>query len=474
MKRLSINLVYLLAFLIVLGMSVNSWGAKKIVIRHDPLWLLPTPRAIPTLSEPMPMVMLDVFRRDYEKVHPNVAIKFVKVVVGPERRTDWILARILAKDAPEIFWIQHETPIEKFDKGMFANVTPYLNSPNPYIEGNKKWIDTFDKGALRLYVAPDGNYYSLCFDGVGLAFYYNKQIFAKLGLTVPKTWSEMRTIEKKIKQGGFIPQAFSLRGEYRAQPENIDNILLAQFLAADDKYKQFDRDNNGWITKRERVWCINKGTWPPKPIFKEMWRIYKDWTEAFPLGFAGDLETTQLFAGGKVAMYFLGSWKLRQIKTLCKDRFDFGTFLVPAVTKKTSPLAKGIPIKLYGPWGITQYALPAYLSETRMKHAIDWLMYLSQPYVITQLDHEVEGNIPMIKGAPISREELSFISPGVRGIMLTSYNEQLDRAYDDIYLRTLALYLSGQKSLEDSIDEVMRAAKKTADRLIKENPLWIE
>lgn len=38
-----------------------------------------------------------------------------------------------------------------------------------------------------------------------MAFLYNKDIFSKLGLQIPKTWDEFMAVSKKIKDAGQLP-----------------------------------------------------------------------------------------------------------------------------------------------------------------------------------------------------------------------------------------------------------------------------
>lgn len=67
------------------------------------------------------------------------------------------------------------------------------------------WVSRMDDSA-RSAVSVDGKLYGITFPGAKMYFYlYNKDIFEKLGLTVPATYAEFKEVCQKIKDSGTTP-----------------------------------------------------------------------------------------------------------------------------------------------------------------------------------------------------------------------------------------------------------------------------
>jgi ABC-type glycerol-3-phosphate transport system substrate-binding protein len=88
--------------------------------------------------------------------------------------------------------------------GLFQNLSPSFQQPNPYIPGNKSWISTMSPVALDLDVVP-GNTPGTSGDFVvngdwgGIGFYYNKNVFKAAGIAAPPTsWNQLQADSEKI------------------------------------------------------------------------------------------------------------------------------------------------------------------------------------------------------------------------------------------------------------------------------------
>ncbi len=94
--------------------------------------------------------------------------------------------------------------------GEFAN--KFIRTGNAWdmtaaFENDKEFKDSLMEASLEPYVYEGKNY------GISLRinakfFMYNKEIFDKVGVTVPKTWAEFMTVCEKIKAAGITPIAF--------------------------------------------------------------------------------------------------------------------------------------------------------------------------------------------------------------------------------------------------------------------------
>lgn len=136
------------------------------------------------------------------KVKVNVDIK------PPDGYADWLRAQLTsATPTPDIV---NGNVVADLIKTKFLGYNSYLQQTNEYT-GNT-WIDDFKDFATQSKDITTGDYYNLNLETVQVAWFYNKAIFDKVGVTPPKTWDELVDVSKKIKAAGYIPIA--LEGDY--------------------------------------------------------------------------------------------------------------------------------------------------------------------------------------------------------------------------------------------------------------------
>jgi multiple sugar transport system substrate-binding protein len=72
----------------------------------------------------------------------------------------------------------------KYTPEMVVNLDPYLKEPNPYIDGNKKWIDAFDDNfyGYEKNIGPNakGNMEWIPFNLIGIGIFANKHLTKQL------------------------------------------------------------------------------------------------------------------------------------------------------------------------------------------------------------------------------------------------------------------------------------------------------
>lgn len=180
-----------------------------------------------------------------------------------------------------------------------------------------KWagINAFYRGRNSY----QGSLYGVPMEQDLMGVYYNKTIFAELGLSVPKTFAEFEAAADKIKEGGYTPIAFGNRDRWPAT--NTLSLLFGLSAGRQAEEEVLFRD----------------GKWTDAPFVKAATTL-KDWTAKgyFPRGFngVGYDEANALFLGGRAAMTITGTWVLQDIARGAK--FDLGVFMLP-------PIGEGIP-----------------------------------------------------------------------------------------------------------------------------------
>ena len=114
-----------------------------------------------------------------------------------------------------------------------VGVGHWLEDMRPYLANTQLTAPDYDfadmsKGALRAATQPDGRIDSLPVESDVWLVYYNKQIFAERGLTLPKTFDEMLATARKINDAKNGIYGFVARGLKNANVPVWTSLLLGQ------------------------------------------------------------------------------------------------------------------------------------------------------------------------------------------------------------------------------------------------------
>jgi raffinose/stachyose/melibiose transport system substrate-binding protein len=176
-------------------------------------------------------------------------------------------------------------------------------------------VNTFYRGRNSY----QGKLYAVPMEQDLMGVYYNKAMFAELGLQVPKTYAEFKDVVEKIKAAGRIPIAFGNRDRWPAT--NTMSLIMGLTSGRTGEEKVFFGDEP-WTN----------------PKFKLAAETFQQWGKDgyFPRGFngIGYDEANALFLGGRAAMTITGTWVLQDMARGAK--FDLGVFMLP-------PIAEDVP-----------------------------------------------------------------------------------------------------------------------------------
>lgn len=170
----------------------------------------------------------------------------------------------------------------------------------------------------------DGKLYGIGTQVEMLGVYYNKQIFNKLGVSVPKTYEEFLNICKL------------------AKAQNITAISLDD----KDQWPAFHLESMFYtaVAGKEKIETVlNSGGSFDQPIFAEaldtLNQLIKDgYTTKSPLAISYDDGNKEFFSG-KAAMRMTGTWMVSGMVENMKD--DVGFFLLPSVKSELPLMAPG-------------------------------------------------------------------------------------------------------------------------------------
>lgn len=420
---------------------------------------------------------------EYEKIHPNVHVKIIQGVASGEAVT-WTQTRLVSGTAPEVCWGQSRSDVYVWARsGLLVAMDPYLNMPNPYIPGNKKWIDILDPSVIATIRAPDGKVYTINGDLVTTGILYNADIFEELGLTEPKIWADFMTVLGKIESAGhIIPMSF------QGAEKDMGWTWLARFIYYPlyrplmDKMDVIPEEKPGLVNRKEMALAWKKGIETiTSDRFKTGVQLQKEFSQYWSPGFLGLTASMAYdqFVTGKAAMHLNGSWQIKAIKADPYRKFNWGMFPFPPITSETSPYAyepgvvKGLT--LGGPSAGFQFNVPVSAKDGGLlEEAVDFLMFLSAPQNAGPLIADLGSYMPSIKGIEPPEElkavfykpgeaefiDLKMLSPGY----LNGPKEAIDLCY-----KTWQLFIGEQISTEQAVSQWNKDMDYIWNKMIQES-----
>ena len=255
-------------------------AAKKFTILHWAQGAEPTDPNTQLAEGQVPHVAYQTIADEYMKMNPNVDIEWYRFPAGSQF-AEWLLARMTAQDAPDIYWANTEDLWPHINKGWALDFTPYMNQPNPYVAGNTSWKDQFQDVAIILADRP--------------------------GRQAVRREHGRRRRDDGLQQG-------SLRqGRHRQGSQNLDRVhgclaeasgrrlhpvwrrpvarhVLLPALAVGSVYNQlvwdniynWDDDKNKVISGKELVNHFQKGDFMDWDAYLKMAHLFKDMVPFFP------------------------------------------------------------------------------------------------------------------------------------------------------------------------------------------------
>lgn len=277
--------------LVILLVGINVSGAAPIKLTF---WSIQRPNETDSLG----MCLINQIRA-FEKANPNIKVEY-NYTENEAYKTKLQVA-MLGGAGPDIFFNWGgETQAIYSREGLLYDLTKAV--------GNDYW--GLSKALFSNHTL-NGKIYGIPFFPTVNTVWYNKKIFAKYGITPPKTWSELLTICEKLKKEGIIP--FAVGGK---EPWTIlhafmymaDRMAGAQ-LYQDAKAGKARFDDPAFVKAFGMLeTLVKKGYFPP---------------DALNLSWG---DSCQLMMQDKAAMMAMGNWLFTVItaeNTVDFDKWDF-------------------------------------------------------------------------------------------------------------------------------------------------------
>ncbi|MDR1018119.1 MAG: extracellular solute-binding protein [Lachnospiraceae bacterium] len=250
---------------------------------------------------------------EYEKAHPDYKIKF-ETFENQAYKTK-IKSAVAANELPDIFFTFGGGFSEPFAKsGKVVELDKYY----------EKYKDLLPEAALKNQTY-DGKLYGSTFTTPVSMMFYNKAIFKKNNIEVPKTYDELLNAVKVLKKAGITPISTSVKDTWvlgmlhdgltlkSAGPTKLQNALLK-------KDGQSYNDPDMLQSAKDVVELKKAGAF-----------------EDGATGLSND-EAVQPFLDGKAAMFFTGSWLGGDVNNKSYNKDDFGVAPIPVVNDKNATL----------------------------------------------------------------------------------------------------------------------------------------
>lgn len=290
-------------------------------------------------EDPADLDPLRAHLKDFEAKHPGVTVKLEAVPLEQLRQT--LQTTLRGPNSPDVFaWGSGPAYAGALAKaGLLYDLTSeYETRGWEVYEGAKQQV-TFD-GKV---VGVPGE-----MEAVGI--YYNKKIFADLGLSEPANLADLEAAAQKIKDGGKIP--FAAADQEGWEASHWFSMALGSRLGS----------------KGVTDLLEGRTSWNTPDVVAAI-AIWDRWNKAgflpaTPTGITYD-NGNALFFGGEAAMIPTGSWLVNDIVT--NDDIDFEVGFIPF----PSETGKGI-------WSVGLGSGPYISANTKNPQAaiafVDWLL----------------------------------------------------------------------------------------------------
>jgi raffinose/stachyose/melibiose transport system substrate-binding protein len=130
----------------------------------------------------------------FESQNPDI-----DVVQTAHRNTEYntiLSAALSGGSGPDVFMARTYGGLETFAQ------SGYLEALDTIVPDLKNFSDAARRGAMSI---ADGKIYGVPAAGQTLFIFYNQNIYAKLGLSIPKTWDQFKANCEAVKKAGLIP-----------------------------------------------------------------------------------------------------------------------------------------------------------------------------------------------------------------------------------------------------------------------------
>lgn len=343
-------------------------------------------------------------------------------------------AEIAGNEAPDVFTLHGAGKLKTYaNSGKLQDLTEYFAK-------DPAWKDSFISGAFNL-LTVDNKIYGIPVSFSAATLYYNKDIFKKNNLEVPKTYDELKHVVEVLVKNKVTPIAM---GAKDAWVSALFSEFVANRIGGDAPFNALMDGKGSWVD----------------PSYIETGRVLQELTKmkAFPEGFLSidNSAMTNMFQNGQAAMMVTGSWAISNlVKADSKVKDVVGIAKFP-----TFPNGKGdIDTWLGQPGFNFVMSAKAKDKDAAIKYIKAWTEEKAQKFT-----GEVGGDIPSTK-VTLDPTKVPGLSKDLKDQMSTMkgmfifYDVGMGAKIGDEYNNTIQSILAGKapeeafKSLQTFTDK---------------------
>lgn len=319
---------------------------------------------------------LNELKVEFEKEYPNIKLD-IQTVGGGADYAAALKTKFASGDAPDIF-----------SNGGFAELDMWQDKIEDL--SDQAWV----KDLVPLAAEPmtkDGKVYGMPMNLEGIGYVYNKDLFAKAGITeTPKTITELEEAAKKLQAAGITPFGNAYQEWWLLGNQGISTAFARQ-----DNVDEFIKG-------------LNEGT---QTIVGN--QQFKDWSNLLNLtvkyGQKNPLTTDAnthlaLFANSEIGMMQEGNWAQTLIDNITPG-MNIGMFPMPIDdnAEKNDKLTVGIPANLV----VNKESA----SKEEAKIFLNWLVTsdMGKEYIVKKWKF-----IPALTTIPASAEDIGMLGADVK------------------------------------------------------------
>jgi raffinose/stachyose/melibiose transport system substrate-binding protein len=337
---------------------------------------------------------LNAFAASFNKAHPTIRLQYQWYQNDPYKTK--LAIAVGAHRGPDIFMGWGGGILQSYVKsGAVADLTSAFKT-------DPSWRNRYLPVVMKP-VTFNGHIYGVPYENTQPeVIIYNKAIFARYHLSVPRTWPQLQQIIKTLQSLNVIPFALAGKSEW---PE----MMIIQYLA----------DRIGGPSALDNISFRKLGASFDTPVWIKALTIAQQLVKenAFQSGFpsfnydTGD--ASQILYGGRAAMMFMGVWQFGLAKSQAPSFLtDMSFFPVPTIPggKGTLNDLVGNPTNFYSvsSYSKNKAAAIEYLKEQLNPTRVKEILALGEVPPVANLDLKSVGDPAVKAQAALVRNASSF------------------------------------------------------------------
>jgi len=324
--------------------------------------------------------IIDASMDRFAKDNPGFEVEAIPMQNDPYKTK--LITAMSANELPDIFIHWTGGPMASYiDSGVVYDITEFMNKDN--------YKDRFLDAAVNQAIYKD-SIWAVPIENVSPALcFYNKDLFEKNGLQVPKTLDEFETVSDTFVKKGIIPVALANKTKW---PGSIVYGYLLDRIAGPNAFADANNGVTGFDTADFKATATKMQDWAKKGYFgKDFNGIDYD---------AG--QDRQLFYNDKAAMYIMGGWFMF---TALGENPDF-VKKIGVMQFPSNPDSKGKASEYIGTMGDNFYSVSKNSQNPEM--AFKAITYLLDDQAVK--DRIAAGKIPPLKDIVLTDDISKMIS----------------------------------------------------------------